>query len=639
MIALSWFGVVSWRAKVVREQKVRVQAGVETLLDEQRWLEARGAVREFVRTYGKSLDEDETREWRRLDVLASVGAGDMARLVWLEQQDPDLLAQMEAASLKIVRTLSAAGQLEEAARVRDRWRGREETPAYWLATDVDRLLARRQIEEARALLHSTHFEGAADAGRLMRLALLAATPAEAWDLLTAAVRADSRHPDVRSFRGQILERAGDPTNARTEFVAALVTDPGDPVRRDQLANFYVRHGAIPLALQTWREGLGPAGVDFLWLRVLFWERVAGGAGKPLPEAPAGTWSDLIHALTELPFDLFWREGLLTDAAVSRRAELRPEVEILRLLEALRTGDEVDARTRAIALSAPAEAVAPVALGAVQSVLRWRATELRPQFGDLPVAPPAQVEHVLFEQIRAWPADGLPAETAALLAGPDAWSALALAAGWTESALRLAGSRLQTPDVDAPEWFHYGLAVALRQRRDDATARDFLNACPATPGLRLLAAEIDWASGQEDAARAAMATLVTEPDAAGHRAAWLLANDAFARRDWVEARRWVQARPELEGTIGGQEILARSWASEGDLVAATRIYEALGPRSLEAGLLLARRAFEAKNYGQARELIEALLGRFPDRIELRATLEEVVAAETAAVRPTETEEPR
>ena len=633
MTALSWFGVTSWRAKVVHEQRVRVHAGVEALLEEQRWLEARGAVREFVRSYGKSLDSDESREWRRLDVLASDGAGDMARLVWLEQQDPELLAQMEPASLKIVRTLSAAGQAEEAERVRSRWRGREAHPEYWLAADVDQLLARKQIEEARTLLNSNHFEGTADVGRLMRLALLAPTPAEAWDQLTAAVRADSRHPDVRSFRGQILERAGDATNARTEFVAALVADPADPVRRDQLANFYLRHGATASALQTWRDGLGSTGADFLWLRVLFWERVAGGTGELLPAAPVGAWSELIQTLTDLPPDSFWREGLLTDTAVSRRAELRPEVEILRLLEALRMGDEFDARTRAVALGAPAEAMAPVALGALQSVLRWRATELKPQFGDLPVAPPGQVEHVLFEQIRAWPANGLPEATAKLLAGPDAWSALMLAAGWTESALRLAGDRLITPTADAPEWFYYGMAVALRQRRDDAAARDYLNNCPSSPGLRLLAAEISWSGGADDAARAAMASLVAEPDAAGYRAAWLLANDAFARREWAEARRWVQARPELENSIGGQEILARSWASEGDLVTATRIYEALGPRSLEAGLMLARRAFDANNFGQARELIEALLGRFPDRIELRATLEEVVAAEAAQTEAT------
>ena len=629
MAALSWFGITSWRAQVVQEQRVRVHAGVEALLAEQRWLEARGAVREFLRTQGKSLDAEEVRAWRRLDVLASAGAGDLARLVWLEQQDPALLAQMEAASLKIVRTLSAAGQLEEAERVRARWRGREETPAYWLAADVDRLLARRQIEEARTLLNSTQFEGTADVGRLMRLALLAETPAEAWDQLTAALRADSRHPDVRSFRGQILERAGDVANARTEFVAALVADPADPVRRDQLANFYLRHGAMALALQTWREGLGPAGVDFLWLRVLFWERVAGGTGEPLPVAPVGAWSELIQTLVDLPPTAFWRESVLPATAASRRADLRPEVEILRLLEALKTGDEADARLRAVALSAPAQAMAPVTLNALQAVLRWRATGRRPEFGDLPVAPPGQVEHVLLEQIRAWPAEELPEATARLLSGPDAWSALMLAAGWTESALRLAGDRLSAPVADAPEWFHYGLAVALRQRRDDAAAQAYLQACPPTPGLRLLAAEIRWASGAEDEARAEMATLVTEPESAGFRAAWLLANDAFARREWAEARRWVSARADLAETVGGQEIVARSWASEGDLVTATGLYEALGPRSLEAGLLLARRAFEAGNYRQARELIEALLAGFPDRIELRASLEEVVAAEAAA----------
>jgi len=622
----TWFGVRGWRDAVVERQRSRAAEAVQELVAEQRWLEARGAVRNFWRTYGADVAREEQARWREYDVLTSERTGDLARLVWLESEFPDLVHSREETCLMIVRSFAAAGQSEEADRLREVWRGREEHPHWWFYWEVDQHLAAGGPEEARLMLESREFVGEADAGRHVRLAFLAGTPGDAWAALQEAVERNPRDPDVRSFRGQLLERIGAPDQARVEYVAALVAAPDDVVRRDQLAHFYRRQSNGRLALQTWRDGLTEAAPDFLWLRVLCWERLWGGEAAPLPAAPVGAWSDLIGALRALPPDRFWQEGMIDDPVSRRRAAQRPEVELLKALEEVRVGRLHEAMELFSELSAEARALHPVAVAAVRAVLRWRLLELEPDFGFLPPAVPGTVEHTLFQQLRDWPAAGLLPETADVLAGPNMGTALMLAAGWPQAAMMMPRSADFAAAV--PDWLPYGVAVALNQQAGSEAALTYLKSQPVRPTLRLLMAEITWGDRPADAL-AQLRSLRQEPGDVGFRASWLLAMAAINQGQPEEAVRLVEAHPQLREARSGRELLARAALARGDEARVNAIYEELGPESLDAGLWLARTAFVGGDWPRARALTLELIDRFPAQVELRRNLDRIDEAEGAA----------
>lgn len=63
-----------------------------------------------------------------------------------------------------------------------------------------------------------------------------------------------------------------------------------------------------------------------------------------------------------------------------------------------------------------------------------------------------------------------------------------------------------------------------------------------------------------------------------------------------------------------------------MAAAARYYAAADGDSLEAGVFLARLAFQRKDWAEARRLTEALVQRYPDELQLQANLEAVARAE-------------
>src|SRR5207248_2058510 len=141
----------------------------------------------------------------------------------------------------------------------------------WFELDVDALLRRGRRAEAAALLNSQSFSGAADCGRLARLAMLN-TPANlkaAWDYLDRAFALDPHNPEVRLFRGEILDGVGRHDPAKVEYLAALEADPDNPFIRDQLAEFYRRAGSYDLAMITWASGLtNNSATDLIWLKTV-----------------------------------------------------------------------------------------------------------------------------------------------------------------------------------------------------------------------------------------------------------------------------------------------------------------------------------------------------------------------------------
>ena len=336
---------------------------------------------------------------------------------------------------------------------------------------------------------------------------------------------------------------------------------------------------------------------------------------------------MIEGLAKLPGDRFWNDGLLTPAEL-RLASSRPEVEWLQLLEWLRRGETVKAQLHLEQFSDAAEALAPVALATIRSVLRWQLQELAPGYGEMPVAVTGTQAHTLIDELRAWPADGLPEETQRLLSGAQVWPALMVALGWTEAALMMAEESEMANDASLPNWVHYGMAVVLRQNREAQAALAYLSSAPKVPILQLLTAEMKWSEGAT-AEESGLATLAVSEGTVGYRAAWLLALRALELEQWGQAREWIEGQPVLKDSIGGREMVARAALMSGDETAAAGLYEALGVESLEAGMYLARKAFADRRWQDARDITEQLLARFPGELELRGNLEKIAQAEAAA----------
>ena len=116
---------------------------------------------------------------------------------------------------------------------------------------------------------------------------------------------------------------------------------------------------------------------------------------------------------------------------------------------------------------------------------------------------------------------------------------------------------------------------------------------------------------------------------GYRAAWLLALRSLELGEWDGARAWIAGQRDLAKSVGGRELAARAALMSGNEADAAKLYADLGGESLEAGMFLARQAFAAKQWSDARDLTEQLLARFPGELELRGNLEKIAQAEAAA----------
>jgi len=267
-------GFVIWRSHVARAQDERNYSSALELSKERHFSEALGMIRSGHRAARASGLP--TQRWQALEVDTLEQMRHVPRLVQLYEQSPEALEQHETASLLVARAQLHGGDKKVFDRLCNVWRDRARHPEAWFCLQADALLCEGRTEEAEKLLRSRSFDAAADCGRLSRLALLAARTdlPRAWDLLEKAYRLDAKNTDIRSFRAQILEGIGRQGEARVEYVAAYVADPHNPVLCDQLAEFYRRRGNYTLALQTWAAGLEPPSLDLIWLKLVFWSRVA-----------------------------------------------------------------------------------------------------------------------------------------------------------------------------------------------------------------------------------------------------------------------------------------------------------------------------------------------------------------------------
>lgn len=613
-------GVINWHACVVARRQCHALEVAKRLLNQGSPAGALAIIRQQMVT-------DTNQNWPILEIRALVDLRSAAELAAIYKQAPGRVQNNEEACVILARAGISSRNTQLFNIVRNCWRGRETLKAEWLVLESDAQLLAGKPGEAEEILCSQKFTGKAEAERLERLSLLVSRRdlPRAWQLLMDAEQIDPRNPEIRSFRGQILEAAGYHGAAKVEYTAAIVTKPQDPILFDQLAEFYRRQGKYDSALEVWQHCQTNFPADFIALKTAFWMRMISPWNINPPTIAKGELQPLACWITKLPTGKFFDNNSFIALPQARSLEQqRQEIFWLQLVEALKSHHENETATLLKDDRFVADSWQPDLRATLTQIINYRQTH---RFGlEAPAETTASVStnrHQLFislarlaKQERADGRVNVPQDLSRLLLGPNAFASAFLAAGWREAALALCKTE---KCEEEPVWFDYGLAMALRQNRGPCAARNFLVHQRPEPELILLAAELDIADGffQEGLKRLpAVAQTVTD---AGYRACCLLTLACLDTKKFDDARHWAQLHPRLAADITGHELLAQIALRSGHTNEAANIYQAILPHSSVAKLYFSQQAYDRHDLAEARHLTADLVRLMPDNLQLRGTL--------------------
>lgn len=624
--AVAALGGSAWHNHARKRQATESLALAEALLADKRPRQALVVLRRVM--HGESKNRREKRA--TLEILAHLQMRNIPRLLHLYDRYPHLFRPHEEAALFVCRGLLQTENDKTFHDLRGSWRGREKRTDAWLALDVDALLVTGERDAALAMLAPKRSDAKSETVRLIRLALLKAPDhlEEAWGHLEEAAMLAPSNSDVRLFRGQILEQLGKYASARVEYVAAHLAEPDNPRLSDQLAEFYRRRGNLHLALATWEKGLTPSTPGYLWLKAMFWSRMVEPLDRDWSKAacPPGRLSPLLAWLGQLPDTRLWDEE--TFFQVPDRTQLlstRQELFWLRVVDHLSRDQETQALLLLERTPFKDRSFHPEMEEALVAILRFR------KWGAFPQKParllsPDKSAHPLFRQLAEGGANP-PHGLTALIKSPEAFSALFLAGGWLEAALRL--HRLPEIPKNFPEWVPYGLTQAIRCNRGTAEALSFAEGQPQTPALTVLTGELLLAENRVDEAMTRLGETAGHPSGAGFRAAWFKAMVHLDRKEADAARQTVREQPRLARSLTGRELMARMAVAENNPREATRLYATLQKSSPEAKVWLARQAYADGHWTEARRLTTDLAALYPDVLQFRANLAAIARAEEEA----------
>ena len=425
-----------------------------------------------IRSGKKTVKAPELREpWSALEISACEMLGDVAGLAQVYEEAPGLFSERENPALEVARAQVEAGRFEDFEALREMWRTREGAPGAWLSLDADVLMQEDQDLEAHELLATHSFEGKQDCGRLARLAFLDGkeNPGEAFALLKRAAELDPVNPDAYLYRAALLELHGRLDEALAAYRAALKCAPKNLFVKDRLAEFHCRRGDYAGALRIWGEGLEVPTMDFVWLKVLFWGRIACPlevAWEKL-ERPPGALRPLVDFVLQLPPESFWDNTGFTSVAESHpHFNTRQDVFWLRLLQALREGHEVEALWLLTFQGFDRRSWRPDLEAALARILTYRRSGISGAIaaGSGSVAASPESLHPFFAELEsAMRQDGhkISDATRDLVMSEYPFAAACLAAGWYEAALRLLRSTDLPPE--SPAWMREAIEKAIAQR--------------------------------------------------------------------------------------------------------------------------------------------------------------------------------
>lgn len=653
LVSLGLTLIPEMREKARNQQKqVEIEAqdyaAARELLEENKPEEAL----DIIHNYKDEIEELSSNgvQWMELFVLASEQAKDVPQLVLLFEFFPEIFKEHETAALLVANAYIAANQVKDYKKIRSIWTDRETKVSHWLVLDADELLLEGRRADAVELLNSRNFKDKADVGRLVRLALLYTNqdPKISWRYLGEAYSKDPQNPDIRSYRGRLLESVGKNSLAHREYQAASSLQPENLFLKEQLAEFYLRKKQFPLAIQTWKDSLKPPSLDTIWIKALFWNKVAIPITFDWERSalPQGRLEGMITYLINLEPSSFWNEQKF-DRLTNGKSYLKSQQETfwLRLLQAFKDGDEKTAYS--LLKYNPFHPVVwdPELELALKRILAYRKTGFfeveessLPQmnFDQPPMhladAPPffKQLEELANLPESEILKQAIPQDLHELLMSKDVFAIAFLVAGWTEAGLQL--STLPVIPSQFPDWVAYVITQGIKQNRTVVQALEFAGLQKPTPQLNLLEAEMMISGGDADSAMDKLTKLSKDDSDFGYRAAWLASQLFMERKDFENARLSIYSQPKLVNDLLGQETLARIAHLEGDTELADRLYTGIEKQSSEARSYLAKKAFADKNWKKAMELTDQLIQDYPENQTLKENLKRIADEQSKEKNP-------
>ena len=635
VLAILTVGVWFWRARVIARQAVLAESTIQHGLDVGDFVSARSALAGFRDPAVRAAKEREVRSAELQQALNVSDSGLLRRALGSDGDQWIAPAQLEAADLMLAREAVQTRDFEGYQKLRTRWREHGALQGQWTLLEADELLALKQPDDARHLLQEARLSGQEEAQRHARLALLEARePWKAMSTVDEGLKADPMNADLLSFRAQIEEAAGRDPDARLDYVAAVLAERKNPLHREILANFYLRHGDLQAAAETWRDAAEDTGLGVYALKSWFWARMAGvHLAQALPASRQPGWSGLITALTATPDDVFWSDDL--DLALSRVSAgvHRPEIVWLRVLESIRSQPAKAARTQIeIGFPRTAESLKPdLAVKLLAGLAAREGQDPHVVFAGRDMLPPNQNAHPLDLAFNNWlKRVGTGDEQSHFevwLAQPAATVATLLATGWSGAALTMGHAGKLVPGPDAPAWFDASYASAMLNRDGKAPVQAWLESLPARSNAAdLLLGEILLTSGKVDQGLSILHRLAAPGTPVSNRASWTLALAELDRGNAAAARQVTLANPSFAESLQGKEILARIALAEGSRAETIRIYQELGEQSADAMIFLSKEAFAAGDYAQARKWTSILARQFPEQPRFRLNLLQIDEAE-------------
>lgn len=635
LIGLMAGGLWFWRQSVIQKRAAWSVKAIDAALESRDFVSARSAL-DGVKD--QELREKRSREIRERELADAIQRRDSA--VIRQTATPEVGAELpkellEKADLILAREAVWTRDFAKATALREKWQKQSQVPMSWRLLEVDQLAASGNKEKAREILRSDEWTGDMKALRFARLALLdAREPWKAMESIDEGLKINPREPELLSFRAQIQEAAGRIADARLDYVAAVLSEPANPLYRDMLANFQMRIGEPSNAADTWRDGAAETKVGIFAFKAWFWSKMIGiPLSRPLPKLEQPGWKEVTDAILELPDGAFLSPQL--DHALSALRELkdRPEMAWLKVLDALARKDWQRAAER-LDWGFPADADALIPGMASRLYVNAmvvagsdaRAASKGRKFPDL-----SSDAHPYLLEFEQWRARNTKQEDPFVgwMKQPASLVAMLYAHGWQGAAVDLGGGAKLTLTGEWPKWFDYGYARCLLARSGPQVSQQWLETLPRqSEAAKLTYAEILLTQGKPEEGLKKLSEIAQQPSPHASRAAWTLALAELDRGNIKAASDVVNAQAELRESVPGQEILARCALVEQKRDVATSIYTKLGEQSVDAMIFLSKEAFGAKNWAEARKWTVLLARRFPSEPKFRENLLNIDAAEKA-----------
>ena len=633
VLGLSAGALWSWRQSVLREREAWSAKTLERAINDRDFVTAKSALNALSDANERAAKETEIRSAELSDGIARRDAG-VIRQATSGAAPADLRKDLlEQADLVLAREALWNRNQAECESLAKRWSGNTAFPGRWTLLAADLMLSLGEKEQAREFLEKAELEGEEDALRHVRLALIhAGEPWQAMDSIDAGLRTNPRSAELLSFRAQIQEAAGRLADARLDYVAAVLSEPANPLYRDVLANFQLRMGEPSNAAETWRDAAEATELGLYAFKGWFWSRICGvPLSRPLPEVNQPGWAEVMREIGNLPDGAFTSAGMEHAIAGISGLPQRPEVVWLRVLESVRGAEWETAISRLESGFPPAAETMAPGLGTRLLVNLAAVSGGEPRVAlagrDLPVLPPEP--HPFLVEFDQWKRSSTPQDDAfpRWLANPASLAATLFAHGWHGAALDAGGGAKLAPVDNAPAWFDFGYSRCLLVRDGPDAARRWLESLPElSEAAQLTHAEILLTGGEAELGMKKLAVLATGRSPHAGRAAWSLALAELDRGNTAEAVRLVKGSPELLASVRGKEILARAALSDGAADAALEIYLGLGEESADAMIYLSKRAFAEKDWEAARKWTGELARRFPAEPQFRKNLLSIDDAE-------------